>query len=69
MSNTLAKTGVEDRGYLDKEIKRLNADLGQDPTNSKNWFYLGAAYYERGDYEDALNALANVRRWDVLLAP
>ena len=55
-----AKLYTEEKGQHDEAIKNAKQGIAIDPNYAPNWYWMGLAYYRKGNYEEAIPAFKKV---------
>lgn len=51
---------LEKKGQYDEVIKKAKQGIAIDPKFASNWYWMGVAYYQKGNYDEAIPALKKV---------
>jgi tetratricopeptide (TPR) repeat protein len=55
-----AKTLTEEKGQHDEAIKNAKQGIALNPQYAPNWYWMGIAYYRKGNYDEAISAFKKV---------
>jgi len=50
----------EEKGQHDEAIKNAKQGIALNPQYAPNWYWMGIAYYRKGNYDEAIQALNKV---------